>query len=494
MYTRKNKIRWYKTLNKTDERGHIIPSSLLYHTKPEEKTLIVCQELEERHFAKFNSYFDFYDYLFRVVKESHRCFYEYIFSHLPQKPYFDLDIYLHGHDNEEKVHFSEEEAMSAVITLLACIRRVCPVIKLEDLCIKTKDLLIFNSNGDSTVKRSYHIIINNWCCLSSEHLTSFFMTIMDIYPTVYKPCIDHSMYKKVQAFRMYGCHKWGSERVKKLDPLTKWENEGDGEVNNMSIFLASLITNTSYCQVLPFFEAKVKVQRDYSHIYLDDSEVEKAMALCAAYEDCEDVESLSFPYRYREKKNGVIALNRRMPSFCKICEKRHDTENPQLIIHTHTGAVYFDCRRHPEKKKICIGYIDKNGDREKEEEKEGKKKEEKDTTNYISFPSFLDDAQEDVSFTDHEDVLFIDHEDEKHVTREKEEKENLHNEDNEYTKEEEKEKKTYMRTEKEEKITTNEMLERLIYISKRKDVNVKEIKVKKSPTEYMDSKNLRFQI
>jgi hypothetical protein len=55
----------------------------------------------------------------------------------------------------------------------------------------------------------------------------------------------------------------------------------------------------------------------------------------------------------RERQGGLIILNRLRPSFCKVCEKVHEHENPFLIIH-EAGEVYMDCRRDSEKRWECL--------------------------------------------------------------------------------------------------------------------------------------------
>ena len=41
--------------------------------------------------------------------------------------------------------------------------------------------------------------------------------------------------------------------------------------------------------------------------------------------------------------------------MCKLCHRIHEHQNPYLFVVGHEKHVYFDCRRHPEGKKLYIG-------------------------------------------------------------------------------------------------------------------------------------------
>ena len=383
---------WYKHLNNEDKSK----KSLLDYVTLESNNLIVCQELEFRNFAKFMTIFLFASYLFKEVQLSHRCFYEYIFGNFPQKPYFDLDIPLKKKktkENENKKEFTPrlgnrtpspkkeikqtltaEEAEMALIELIESILRLYPKIK------KT-DIMIFNSHGEE--KRSYHVVVDNYCFTNSSGNRNFFNEILKTYPEEFKFALDSSMYKSIQAFRMFESHKWGApERIKKIDYLSKWmhplENNEDMEISNDHMkyltFYSSLITNTSYCEILPNY-GTMEEKKVFDEVFFEENEILNALLLCAKNEGCNSFENGNFPYSIREVKGGLIVLKRLRPSFCKLCNRSHENENPFLTIKKGDNSVFFNCNRRQDEEKtsILLGYIQIKKEEEVKIEEEEKK-------------------------------------------------------------------------------------------------------------------------
>lgn len=356
------KMKWYTHLNKEDG-----DNSLLDYEVPETKTLIVCRELQYRNFAKFRDIFSFCSFLQNEVKITHRCYHECIFGYLPQKLYFDLDIPLKINNSpsefvpvlggfrqsEEIWGLSEDDSEYAMLTLINSIIKICPSIKLEDI-------MIFNSHGPS--KRSYHIVVDNWYVPNARSNKYFFSKVMEIYPENLKRCVDHGLYKNVQSFRIYGCHKWNSTRIKTLDSNSKWQHCFNDEIITdrhleFLILFNSLITNCSYCNILPI---TVPIeQKIYETFQISDDNVINILNMCATNESLDSYECQEFPYRVLEVNDNLISLGRNTPTYCKMCKRTHEHENPFIYI-DRNGSVYFDCRRNEHKQKIKIGEIKVN--------------------------------------------------------------------------------------------------------------------------------------
>ena len=243
-------------------------------------------------------------------------------------------------------------------------------------------------------KRSYHVIIDNYCFTSACGNRNFFNEILKTYPDEYKFVLDSGMYKSIQAFRMFESHKWGApERIKKIDYLSKWEHplETDDDVTiskdhlKYLTFYSSLITNTSYCEILPNF-GNIEEKKTFEDVVFEENEISNAMLLCAKNEGYDSFEDPTFPYSIREIKGGLIVLKRLRSSYCKLCKRSHENENPFLIIKKSDNSVNFNCNRRQGEKiiNLLLGYIqikkeikeieEDNG--EEEEDIEEEKKEE----------------------------------------------------------------------------------------------------------------------
>lgn len=333
--------KWYPLLNRESQENKT-SQSLLTYVVPSVSNLIVSREIEtKREWAVFYSYYEFYNYMMKSVSKSHRCFYEYIFGNLPQKVYFDLDISL------EDTDLTRDEGKLVLIEILERILRLFP-------CIKKRDIMIFNSHGETKI--SYHIIVDRWFVPSASVNKAFFHKIMEGFPERYKIGVDHGMFKSAQAFRMYNCHKWGKRRYKELDEMSEWVpsiSPADLVHANFLEFMASLISNTTYCEILPVQDIVATNKRKFYELDFADENIEKAMELCAKYEET-TVDDL--PYRFCNTKNNLILLKRTKASYCKTCQRIHENQHPFLCV--KKGAVYYNCFRNADNITTYIGNID----------------------------------------------------------------------------------------------------------------------------------------
>ena len=371
-------IKWYNFLVKSEENYE---KCLLNFHQPEEKALIIfCDSDNKIRYAKFDTIFEFINFFYFKTNIKFRCFHECIFGYMPQKIYFDIDIPLEIEMSEQDLEFvpklnsqiihercnitpkekylTIKEATEAKNILVDCITSLEPY-------IKSKDIIILKSHGPE--KRSYHIIVDNWCFPDALNNQYFYKEIMKIYPEKYKKVVDAGMYTSTKNFRIYGSHKWGSERSMVFDEDSEWTppiepiNEKHRE---QLIMFHSLVSNCSYCKILPKYAPEI-VKKEFDDKMLEAPEIQEAMDMCAKHFMCENYEDKKFPFVISGIKNSLILLKRRFPSYCKVCKKDHHSQN-SFIIASKNG-VYLDCRRNPDKKRLCLGYLTKILGKEEED-------------------------------------------------------------------------------------------------------------------------------
>lgn len=307
-------IRWYSTLN--GDNG------LLNYQTPTKDSLIVCHQGKEfRKFGMFNYHYLFGNYLLKQPAEE-RCYFEVIRGTCPQKPYFDIDI------KDESV--SEEQSMSLIRSIKKSI--------LYDSRIAEPDILVFSSHGPG--KLSYHVVVNNWCLPDYNSNKVYCTKIIDRVSNPYKDYIDGLVYKSIQQFRTYGSTKRGKDRFKKLVGYETLPINSSGyRFEFLSILLKSLVSNTNSCRILEYSEPTKRVFSGPS-----EALTEKEMDI---------IKNLPFiisgDFEIVDVKDRLISLKRLKPSFCELCKREHQNENPYLIV---TGGktsvnkqIHFHCRR-----------------------------------------------------------------------------------------------------------------------------------------------------
>lgn len=265
-----------------------------------------------------------------------RCFFEIIRGSHAQKHYVDIDIDLvddrlsddFPHSIEEKIAISDKIIKLYINALLS--------IKQE---ISLDDVLVFNSNASN--KRSNHIIVDRWFFPSATQNKELFQEVMTKIPKQYHKYFDHSMYKNIQQFRTMFSTKCGKNRFKVLDPQSTWKLKGNFETDGMKmreLFYASLITEvTGNCNMLSF-EYKDKIayvpSRDMNNIELD-------IVIRTFRSKFKDASSFDI----QEPKNSLIPLKRRCESYCEVCCRAHQSENPFLFVNFE-NKLFFNCRRN----------------------------------------------------------------------------------------------------------------------------------------------------
>lgn len=357
----RSSVRWYgilkpKDKDKGDTRKALYESEILT-----DKSLIVCRGLEFKQFAKFNNYITFWKYHNTETEVSEQCYYEVITENQVQKPYFDIDIPI-----EEK---SSEKALSLEDSNILLKQLTESILKVN-LDIKIEDIAIFSSHTtslqgeDTYTKKSYHIIVDNWCLTDHEDNEGFCNLVIENIDMRLRFCID-TLYKSIQQLRIFQSHKFKSNRIKIVAIESKWVPPDKPESKEhlaLMILASSLVTNISYCHLLPLYKKPKPPRYIYSGdgIYLEEDEVKKAIDICAQFFGFEHGDDPSFPFKFIELKGGLICLKRFGPTFCKICDREHENENPYLVIASKNRDIYFHCRRAPREDRQLVGTLGSN--------------------------------------------------------------------------------------------------------------------------------------
>jgi hypothetical protein len=382
-------MKWYSYLKNNGEftKG----SALLDYETYDENNLIVCHKLKYLNFGKFNNYLEFAKYMLKNTPEQNRCFFECIFGDKNQRPYFDIEFYTNPQgvklkEEDHEFYLKDEEADQSVNCLVNCIfEELAEQTSTENpLKINNSHIMVFTSHSDkdtatNTTRKSYHIIVEGFCVNNHKDNKEFHDRVVKRMPPKWVGIIDHSVYNSLRQMRIYGNMKWQSNRykilnesltmnfIKKFGFLSKVEPESDNH-KTILILESSLISQTSSCIILnckaeekkPLYIKKSSDDEGIDGFNpLTPEEITEALKLCYKYAGLEFGDS-RFPYTYLKtvEDNGtssLVLLRRLRPSTCAICNRKHEHENPYLIVNGENRDVYLDCRRNSENKKLHVG-------------------------------------------------------------------------------------------------------------------------------------------
>lgn len=329
--------------------------------------VVLTTPQEKRIYSLFDSYIEFAHYQDKFLPEN-RCFYEVVFGEFPQKPHFDIDI------DQSEIGTLDLDTLAVEIRNKV-IEKVGLVFQVYGIRLQLdRDVLIYSSHG--ATKRSFHVIINNYCHTDHKEARKLYDKVFEAmatelqYPMLGK-WVDPAVYSPKQQFRIVGSQKHQSNRPKKFEPV--WNYLGQTinhryietpESPNHEVILQleeSLISHTSSCNVLPsLIEPNQESLTNQSNYLTDDISMDlarRALQMCAERAKI-SVNDRKFPYQIRSVNGGIISLKRVRASNCQLCNKVHEHENPYIFIIEHQGVktVYFDCRRKPGQK-LRIGEI-----------------------------------------------------------------------------------------------------------------------------------------
>lgn len=369
---------WYSKLVKNkNDNGR---PGLLDRESFDEKSIIVAREIKPRdpekpdpekpdhEFRKFSPIGDFILYLRNNVKTYEElCLYEVIPGNLPFKPFFDLDVERIQYMDESEI--LDESLKGKKIKLntkfsitaeegVECLEKIRDIILQLYPYINLNDIIICNSHGywdeNTKGKISYHLIVDRWCYHNIEDMYALYEEIIKYMPEKYIPVIDGGIYNRNRQFRILGSHKYNvtqESRTKKIDENSTWtttEEVFDENHRWAQLLLASLVSNASYCKLLPSFR-KEEIKSIYNgpDVELDEEEVISAVDMFAKTFLCESHEDPNFPFYVRKVNSALIDLKRVHPAYCLICNRGHDKIDQFLTIKGIEREVVLWCHRSP---------------------------------------------------------------------------------------------------------------------------------------------------
>lgn len=308
--------RWYPRLTSDHEFGLL----RFYPVLPQD-SLLICKQGEE--YRSFSLFEPLYLFAREILQQSvsNRTFYEVILGDRYQKPYFDIDIDMLLPDED-------------IVKLLSSIKKS---LFDQDKRISEKDVVVFSSHG--TNKMSFHIVVDHWCFPDVDANRFFCNKVIDgissALPT--KKYIDSAVYKSIQQFRTFGSTKYGQDRFKKLfhghsSELCRSEF--------IRILFSSLITNIVSCRVLGYevMPKKLWDPSSFPDLTIEETEIINKLPF---------IQDQTFTII--DIKNRLVTLKRNLASYCEICKRQHENENPFLTLSPCGRFIYFDCRRSKEK-------------------------------------------------------------------------------------------------------------------------------------------------
>jgi hypothetical protein len=304
-----------------------------------------------RLYSVFEDYVDLYRYLIRFSKDQ-RFFYEIILGDFPQKPHFDLDI-----ARDENLYIIEQ-ANAILRDVICAIREVC--LEHQVALSLNRDVLLYSSHGTS--KFSYHIVLHHWCHSNHVQAKGFYEKVLEKCSEATQAYLDSSVYSTKQNFRLLSSQKMGSGRPKTiLDPFDlekeKIHHQLDVEPESpqheaLEKLKESLVSWMSDCKYLPEFADPAQSEKYYqkrsSRLSRHTTNLsDEILIVVQAF-----LIDKQYPFEVRGLEDQCIALKRLAPSFCEVCQRIHEHENPYIFIQGKT--LYLNCRRSKESQVLTI--------------------------------------------------------------------------------------------------------------------------------------------
>ena len=264
-----------------------------------------------------------------------RCYYEIIMGDKFQKPYYDIDISLKDDPIDEMYSHTKEEKLAISKRIVEYCRD--SIMKIRPQIRKT-DILVLSAHADT--KRSFHIIVDRWCVQSAALNKELYLEMIENIPPDLRKYVDNKMYKCIQQFRTFLSTKCGKNRQLIVDAETSTWAPTDEITDTYTlikeIFLASLICVTDGCTLLP-----MEIKEKTHNVVSKELDSDDYKAIMSAFDNFPDRSSFDIG----NVNSSFISLKRKRPTFCTVCNRTHDNENPFLFVGPTSGNIYFNCRR-----------------------------------------------------------------------------------------------------------------------------------------------------
>lgn len=356
-------MRWYSKLVATD--CSVFSS---YNYQDLLSKFIVCQNVYskqrnkiEHRFAVFPSFVHFFRWYVKIPQDEHKSYYEIILPEKLQKPRFDIDV-----SGENNCMQLGEQVFVAVLNAL--------VSYFGDTLSIEKDVCVYTSHGSN--KYSVHIVLNHWMHANQQEAKEFGRYIIRSLPNEingqpWDPrWVDQGVYGRNQQFRLLGSTKYGANRHKQLlstfnykdREITKTYDEVvyDSDLELQLIqFEESLVSFAGNGKMVPPLQ-KIELYTTLSSSLdvneISDNELSTVQTFI-------EKQFGTNAFEVRGNENGYLYLTRLVPTYCSLCKRSHEHENPYIRIDKKDGlcSVLFYCRRDLQNRPITIGeYVSKS--------------------------------------------------------------------------------------------------------------------------------------
>lgn len=190
--------------------------------------------------------------------------------------------------------------------------------------------------------------------------------------------IDHSVYKSFQQFRLPNCAKTGTGRMKKILLSWTYQNQTinyqyraekiyNEEYRYQLELEAGCVSYVGNCQYLPPFGPTEEDDEDKRYqkgtyentFHLNRDDIKIILNQLLIYEmTYNNLKRL--PYALSKVDGGLIELKRIAPSFCQICKRVHDKQNPFLYLVGKKRNLYWHCRRASPEERLWIAQLEES--------------------------------------------------------------------------------------------------------------------------------------
>ncbi len=324
-------------------------------------------------FRVFKTKKDAFEHIMSQTNMKKRVFYETIFDYHQQKPKFDIDIRI----TQIPEDYLEDFHKLALDAILSGIVRNTPCIN------PLTDITVYHAHGAD--KYSYHIVLTGYYVDDNIEAGKFAKQIVKTLEDdgkeddsrrrlleVICSCIDLSVYKNLQQFRLLFCTKRGKDRYKTRLPtfsIDGVEYSQNLEQNEFEEFKRSLITHVS-SDKMKWLDVSLFGDDDngssISVIPLNRQSI--SMWIMDSQTVCNHICEHHLPKQFRsvspQSSSGNLLMMRIPPDgyYCDTCSKRHEHENPFVYLKRNGTYIdiYFNCRRNKEGKvkQLCSMLVD----------------------------------------------------------------------------------------------------------------------------------------
>lgn len=291
-------------------------------TKPNAQVLVLCEpdqvldagfivhDDSNRTFYAFDSYTHYKSWRATTRK---RTLHEVILQR-PQKIKFDIDAEVDKLDAlSSDVGDRTSKSRDIFDTIMRCICTVYEETyggKLALDCVSVSD-------STDASKFSRHIVLCGVCVANSHEASLFTTRVVGALPEQIRRMIDQSVNKTKQNFRLPGCYKNNTQRVKKVI----WGTEDSMVIT----WVAGLACMPLICPPLQ------RIQATKVPAHLEST----VIGLVAPY-----AEGLVFS----EQQGDLYLYKREHTAHCKLCDRTHDKDN-SLFASVRDNYVRVHCRR-----------------------------------------------------------------------------------------------------------------------------------------------------